>query len=111
MKRVAYVFAISLLVASCATMQSQRLELVSRGVQAVGGADTLGRVTTYYEKGTVKQWEPEQSHTPGGEMRFAAESTFETVSDVASRTTATDWSRKLAYPAPRQHASTKGTSP
>jgi glyoxylase-like metal-dependent hydrolase (beta-lactamase superfamily II) len=111
MKRVAFVFAISLLVASCATMQSQRLELVSRGVQAVGGADTLGRVTTYYEKGTVKQWEPEQSHTPGGEMRFAAESTFETVSDVASRTTATDWSRKLAYPSPRQYTFTEVTSP
>jgi glyoxylase-like metal-dependent hydrolase (beta-lactamase superfamily II) len=49
----------------------------------------------------VKFWEPEQSHVPGGEMRFANESNYELFTDVATRTTAIDWSRKFAYPAPR----------
>ena len=101
MKRAASLLAISLVVASCATMQSGSQDLVSRAVQAVGGADALAGVKTVYEKGTVRQWEPEQSAVAGGEMRFACESIFEAITDVGTRTTAIDWSRKFAYPAPR----------
>jgi hypothetical protein len=101
MKRAALLLAISLVVASCATMQSQSQDLVSRAVQAVGGADALAGVKTVYEKGTVRQWEPEQSAVAGGEMRFACESIFEAITDVPTRTTNIDWSRKFAYPTPR----------
>src|SRR5947207_1503025 len=102
MKRAALLVALSLLVASCASMQGAGQPLITRAVQAVGGADTLAGVQTYYEKGVVKMWEPEQSHVAGGEMRFANESTFETTLDLQAGTARTDWGRKFAYPAPRQ---------
>jgi len=38
MKRAGLLLAISLIVASCATMQPQGQELVARAVQAMGGA-------------------------------------------------------------------------
>ena len=111
MKRVTLMLVIPLLVAACATMQSQTQELVSRGLQAVGGADTLAGVKTYYEKGTMKHWDPEQSHVPGGEARFGADVTFETVVDVTSQTAATDMSKRLAYPQPRQYTFTEVVAP
>ena len=111
MKHPGWLLAIPLLVVACATMQPQSQSLVSRAVSAAGGADTLGAVTTVYEKGTIKQWEPEQSHTPGGEMRYACESNFEAITDVKSQTTAIDWSRKFAYPAPRQFTFTEIVRP
>ena len=90
MKRAGLLLAISLIVASCATMQPQGQELVARAVQAMGGAETLAGVKTLSVKGTVRQWEPEQSMVPGGEMRFACESTFEAVSDVGTNATRID---------------------
>jgi len=101
MKRAGLLLAISLIVVSCATMQPQGTELVARAVQAMGGAETLSGVKTLSMKGTVRQWEPEQSMVPGGEMRFACESTFEAASDVATNATRIDWVRNFAYPAPR----------
>ena len=74
---------------------------VVRAVHALGGPRPCARVKTVSMKGTVKQWEPEQSMTPGGEMRFANESTFDAVTDVGSGFTRIDWVRKFAYPAPR----------
>jgi glyoxylase-like metal-dependent hydrolase (beta-lactamase superfamily II) len=111
MKRAALVVGMCLLVASCATMQSGGSGQVSRAVDAMGGAGTLAEVKTLYVKGTVKQWEPEQSQQPGGEMRFANESTFEARIDVESRTTAIDWSKKFQYPAPRQFTFTEIVTP
>jgi glyoxylase-like metal-dependent hydrolase (beta-lactamase superfamily II) len=111
MKRAAWLVAITLFVASCATMQSQSQDLVSRALASMGGADALARVSTLYVKGTVKHWEPEQSHTPGGEMRFVADSIFEASTDVASRTTGIDWSKKFAYPSPRQFTFTEVVTP
>jgi predicted small secreted protein len=101
MKRSAIVLAASLVVASCATMPPRGHPVVSRAVQALGGTDALGRVTTFTEKGTVRQWEPEQSMRAGGEMRFANQATFEAVTDVAREVTRLDWVRKFVYPAPR----------
>jgi hypothetical protein len=111
MKRVTLMLVIPLLVAACATMQSQTQELVSRGLQAVGGADALAGVKTYYEKGSMKHWDPESSHVPGGEARFAADVSFETVVDVGARTAATDMSKKLVYPSPRQYTFTEVVAP
>ena len=73
MKRFAYslvgALALTALVGACASTQQQGLDLVTRGVQASGGPVTLGGVKTISEKGTVKQWDPEQSAAAGGEMR------------------------------------------
>ena len=65
MKRLAVLIGISLVLVSCATMQSGGGALVSRGLQAVGGAETLGGVKTIATRGTLRQWEPEQSMAAG----------------------------------------------
>jgi glyoxylase-like metal-dependent hydrolase (beta-lactamase superfamily II) len=101
MKHAAFLIAFLLTAVSCATMQQQSRSHVDRAVQALGGAEALGKIQTVATKGTVKQWEPEQSTTPGGEMRFACESTFEAVTDVGARTTRIDWVRNFAYPSAR----------
>jgi glyoxylase-like metal-dependent hydrolase (beta-lactamase superfamily II) len=111
MKRTAFVLAIALVLVSCATMQPRGQALVSRAVQALGGADALAGVKTLSTKGTVRQWEPEQSSAAGGEMRFACESVFEAVTDVGSGATRVDWSRKFAYPAPRSFTFTEVVTP
>jgi len=85
---------------SCATV-SREQGLVNRAVDAMGGADALAAIKTISAKGTMKQWEPEQSDVPGGEPRFANQASFDFVSDRASRATRTDWVRNFAYPAPR----------
>jgi glyoxylase-like metal-dependent hydrolase (beta-lactamase superfamily II) len=111
MKRATVLFAVSLLVVACATMRPQGKELVSRAVQATGGADALAGVKTVSMKGTVRQWEPEQSVKAGGEMRFANEATFTAVSDVARRSTRIDWVRNFAYPSPRTFTFTEIVTP
>jgi hypothetical protein len=112
MRRTALLLAVPLFVVSCAMMQGHRSEdLVGRAVQGVGGADKLAAVKTMSLKGTVRQWEPEQSMTPGGEMRFACESTFETATDAGSGATRIDWVRKFAYPAPRTFTFTEIVTP
>jgi glyoxylase-like metal-dependent hydrolase (beta-lactamase superfamily II) len=111
MERAAVVLALSLVVGACATMQPQGPSVVSRAVTAAGGADALAAVASYYEKGTVRQWEPEQSMTPGGEMRFMSESTFEAITDLGRRTTSVDWSRKFEYPFPRHFVFTEVIAP
>ena len=101
MKRIAFLLAISLIVVSCTTVQQGSQDPVVRAVHALGGPDALRGMKTVSLKGTVKQWEPEQSMAPGGEMRFANEATFDTVIDATNGFTRTDWVRKFAYPAPR----------
>jgi glyoxylase-like metal-dependent hydrolase (beta-lactamase superfamily II) len=100
MKR-AFVFLFSILgLASCATV-SREQGLVQRAVDAMGGADQIAAIKTISVKGTMKQWEPEQSDVPGGEMRFANESSYEVVQDRTRRAARYDWEKKFAYPAPR----------
>jgi glyoxylase-like metal-dependent hydrolase (beta-lactamase superfamily II) len=101
MKRVAFAIAFLLTAVSCASMQQQSRSHVDDAVQALGGAEALGKIQTVATTGTVRQWEPEQSMSPGGEVRFACESTFESVTDVGARSTRIDWVRNFAYPAPR----------
>lgn len=111
MKRAAFVLAIPLVVVSCATMEQRSQDLVSRSVQAIGGAATLAGVRTISVRATVRQWEPEQSMVAGGEMRFACESTVEAVTDVGRRATRLTWVRKFAYPAPRTFTFSEIVSP
>ena len=58
---------------SCASGPSKEQQLVAKAVEATGGAQAIADVRTVSLKGTAKQWEPEQSDVPGGEMRFANE--------------------------------------
>src|SRR4249919_199340 len=111
MKRIPFLLALALIVVSCASMQSADQSLVSRAVQAEGGADALGAVKTLSMKGTMRQWEPEQSAVAGGEMRLANDSTFEAVADVGAGAVRTDWVKKFAYPAPRTFTFTEIVTP
>jgi glyoxylase-like metal-dependent hydrolase (beta-lactamase superfamily II) len=115
MKRFVFLFVAALSIAAlagaCASMQQGGLDLVTRAVQASGGPLALGGVKTIAQKGVVKQWEPEQSAAAGGEMRFANESSLDAVTDVASRTTRTDWVRNYQYPAPRTYTFSEIVSP
>ena len=88
------------LLVSCAT-QTPEQSLVNKAVDAMGGAERLGGVKTITYKGTGKQWEPEQSDVPGGEMRFANEMTYEGIFDVQGRASRVDYVKNFAYPAPR----------
>ncbi len=110
MKHLAFVVALALIVVSCGTMQSGQ-DVVSRAVEAVGGAGALASVKTVAVKGTVRQWEPEQSMVPGGEMRFACESTFEALVDVGAGSARIDWVRNFAYPTPRTFTFTEIVTP
>jgi glyoxylase-like metal-dependent hydrolase (beta-lactamase superfamily II) len=111
MKRALFLLGISLFVVSCATVHTRGRALVTRAVSAMGGADKLAAVKTVSVKATVKQWEPEQSMTPGGEMRYVNEATLTAVSDVASRAARIDIVRKFEYPAPRTFTFTEIVTP
>ena len=101
MKLALALLSILVLVACASTPPPTREQaLVERAFEALGGANR-GAITTVNAKGTTKQWEPEQSETPGGEMRFANEATFELHQDLARRVTRMDWDKRFAYPSPR----------
>lgn len=87
------------------------LELVNRALTAMGGVEAMRALRSASIKGTVKHWEPEQSQTPGGEMRFAAESSFDITLDIANQRARTDWEKKFAYPAPRMFKYTEVVTP
>ena len=90
---------------------SRERELVDRALAALGGADALRALRSASIRGTVKHWEPEQSHVPGGEPRFAAESSFDTTLDFVSRRARIDWEKKFAYPSPRTFKFTEVVTP
>ena len=100
----------ALLLVSCANPNSEQ-NLVSRAVNAMGGAEQLASVKSLTYKGSAKYWEPEQSDVPGGEARFANESTFEGFLDGASRSSRTEWVRNFAYPAPRTYTFSEIVTP
>jgi glyoxylase-like metal-dependent hydrolase (beta-lactamase superfamily II) len=99
MKRALIVSSV-LALAACAAQPTKEQSLVNRAAEAIGG-DRWAAVQTVSVRGTAKQWEPEQSAAPGGEMRFANEATFSTTADRMKRTTRTDWEKNFAYPSPR----------
>ena len=106
MKRAGTMLALSLAVAmvvvACASMSGGGRDHVARAIQAQGGTDALAKVKTISQKGTVRQWEPEQSAVAGGEMCFANQSTMERVTDVSMRVTRTDWARDFQCQVPRK---------
>src|SRR3982750_2857147 len=112
MKRALVAAATLFLLSSCATQQLTREQtLVNKAVDAMGGAERLAALQSVSAKGTQKQWEPEQSEVPGGEMRFANESSFEVVQDRKSRASRTDIERRFAYPTPRTFKFTEILTP
>ena len=94
---------------SCATPPEQTL--VGRAVQAMGGAERLNAIKTVSVKANVKHWEPEQSDAPGGEARFAAQSTVEVVQDRSRGASRSDWVKNFAYPAPRTYTFSEIVTP
>src|SRR3954463_12408710 len=111
MKRT-LVLVTTLFLLSCASQQLTREQtLVNKALDAMGGADRIGALQSVAAKGTQKQWEPEQSEVPGGEMRFANESSFEVVQDRKSRASRTDIERRFAYPTPRTFKFTEILTP
>ena len=103
MKRALVVAASLFLLSSCASQLTREQSLVNKAVDSMGGADRLATLQSASAKGTLKQWEPEQSDVPGGEMRFANESSFDVLQDRKSRASRTDIERRFAYPAPRTY--------
>jgi hypothetical protein len=103
MKRALVLFFSILGLASCATEPPKPQDLVSRGIDAMGGADKIAAIKTVYAKGTTKQWEPEQSDAPGGDMRFANEADYQVWQDRSQRAARYDYEKKFAYPAPRTY--------
>ena len=101
MKRMLLLVLATLFAASCATGPSRERDLVNRALDAMGGAASVAKVKTITVKGTLKQWEPEQSNAPGGEMRFANDAEFTLTGDFTSHAVRVDWVKKFAYPAPR----------
>ena len=110
MRRLVWVEAFTLL-ACLVACKATPDDPLSKGVAALGGADTLGASRTFLVKGTVKQWEPEQSVVAGGEPRLANESTFTLLTDLAAGTSRTDWERKYLYPTPRTYTFSEIVTP
>jgi glyoxylase-like metal-dependent hydrolase (beta-lactamase superfamily II) len=111
MKRLLLLVLVALFAGSCATMSSREQDLVNRALYAMGGADSLAKVKTISVKGTMRQWEPEQSIVPGGDMRFANELTFETTGDFSRHAVRVDWVKKFSYPAPRTYTFSEIVTP
>src|ERR1043166_1750020 len=103
MRRSALLLLASLIAVSGATASPRSDGLVSKAVQALGGESALAGVKSVAVKGTIRQWEPEQSVMPGGDMRLANGSTFETVVDYGARASRTDWVKNFVYPSPRTY--------
>jgi glyoxylase-like metal-dependent hydrolase (beta-lactamase superfamily II) len=100
MKRALIVCSVVAL-AGCAAEPTREQSLVNRAADAMGGGERLAAIKTVSARGTTKQWEPEQSDVPGGEMRFANETSFTVMQDRTQGAARTDIERRFAYPAPR----------
>ena len=100
MKHTLVALCSAALVVSCATPTREQ-SLVDRAVNAMGGAERIAAIKTISVKANVKHWEPEQSDVPGGEARFAAQSTLEVTQDRSRRASRSDWVKNFAYPSPR----------
>lgn len=120
MKRLLLLLSLLVVLASCAGPSttsnttaplSRDRELLDRALAAMGGADALRGLRSASIKGTLKQWEPEQSHAPGGEPRFAAEASFDVTHDFVNRVSRIDWEKKFAYPSPRTFRYTEIVTP
>ena len=100
MKRTLFLLML-LGVGVCVATPSYAQDLINNALAAMGGAEALTQVKTLVVKGTVRHWEPEQSMVAGGEMRHAADSTFEMTGDFTTHAVRVDWVKNFLYPSPR----------
>lgn len=80
---------------------------VDRAIAALGGESALRSIRSIEATGASKHWDPEQSHVPGGEMRFAGDSAFTLRRDLAADAARVEWVRKLVYPGTRDYRFTE----
>src|SRR2546422_11114275 len=111
MRRSALLLLASLIAVSGATASPRSDGLVSKAVQALGGESALAGVKTVAVKGTIRQWEPEQSVMPGGDMRLVNDSTFDIVVDYGARASRVDWVKNYVYPFPRTYTFSEIVTP
>ncbi|HVJ24302.1 MAG TPA: hypothetical protein VM756_10245, partial [Burkholderiales bacterium] len=109
MKQTLVALSSLVVLVSCATPPEQTL--VGRAVQAMGGTERLNAIKAVSVKANVKHWEPEQSDAPGGEARFAAQSSVEVVQDRSRGASRSDWVKNFAYPAPRTYTFSEIVTP
>ena len=84
---------------------------VGRAVVAMGGAGALASIKSLQLKAIMRQWEPEQSYVAGGEIKFAAESRLELLTDLAADVSRIDWVRDLVYPTTRSFRFSENVTP
>ena len=85
----------------CVTTPSYAQDLLNGALTALGGADALTQMNMLVVKGTVRYWEPEQSMVADGEIRHAADATFEMTGDFTSHAVRVDWVKNFLYPSQR----------
>jgi hypothetical protein len=81
----------------------EETDALSKGLATIGGGEALAATESYQVEASIKQWEPEQAVTPGGEARLGNESTFSLLADVAAGTSRVEWVRNYDYPTPRTY--------
>lgn len=86
-------------------------QMIDRAIAAAGGEEALSRLNSLTLKGVVRLWEPEQSHVPGGAMRYGGLATFTQQRDGPGGLVRTDWARDYEYPAKRSYIYTEIVTP
>jgi glyoxylase-like metal-dependent hydrolase (beta-lactamase superfamily II) len=86
-------------------------QLIDRAIAAAGGEQALSRLNRIALTGVVRLWEPEQSHEPGGSMRYGGLATFTQQRDGPAGLVRTDWVRDYEYPARRSYTYTEIVTP
>src|SRR5262249_3182983 len=83
-----------------AAAQTNPIDRVKQGVEALGGENALRAIKTIVQKADAKHWEPGQSNSVNGESRFLGDSTLTVTVDFGSPVRARfDWDRDMKYPA------------
>src|SRR5882757_8246552 len=118
MKRFSWPLLVSLVLLSCRTVRERpgeppggAADSLRRATEALGGVDTLAGVKTFLLKGTVREWEPEQSKVADGESLLASDSTFESLADFAAGAVRVDWVRNFFYPQVRTYKFSEVVTP
>src|SRR5712692_8292982 len=99
MKRLWGLFVICLFIAAHANA-AVPADHIARALNAMGGAEAFAKLKTLTLKGSVRQFDPEQSFAPDGESRHTNDSEFELTADMAAQVCRIDWVKSFVYPYP-----------
>ena len=111
MKPIMTLFAALILAALAPAHAAEPRQLLDQAIRALGGEQALAGLERVALSGVTRFWEPEQSHAPGGEMRFGAVATFRQVRDTPAGLSRTDWVRDYQYPARRTYTFSEVVTP